>query len=126
MKFLLLVLLALPQQEKLTEYDYAASFCAQIGGERQSYVENRKRVAEVDCLTEQYAIEVDFAYKWQECLGQAAFYGLLWQRDPGCALIVGPKDERFLDRARRTVDSLCIAIGNVCRRIQIFEIRHGP
>ena len=36
-----------------------------------------------DCLNAQYAVEVDYTYKWAEGVGQALYYAELHQRTPG-------------------------------------------
>ena len=59
----------------------------------------------VDCLTKELAVEVDFAPKWHECIGQALYYGRKTKRIPACVLILenGDNDMRFLYRLRYTV-----------------------
>lgn len=59
----------------------------------------------IDCLTDTLAVEVDFANKWAECIGQALYYGRKTRRTPACVLILenGEKDNRFLYRLRYTV-----------------------
>ena len=59
----------------------------------------------VDCLTEKYAVEVDFAPKWAECIGQALYYGKMTGKQPACVLIMerGEKDLKYLRRLRRAV-----------------------
>ena len=53
----------------------------------------------LDCLTDDYAIEFDFAPKWAESVGQALYYSLKTGRQPGVVLImVNDGDERYLER----------------------------
>lgn len=55
----------------------------------------------VDLLTETEAIEVDFAPKWAESIGQALWYAAQTGRRPAVALIVsGPRDARYSARIR--------------------------
>lgn len=42
----------------------------------------------VDCLTDQYAIEFDFAQKWAEALGQSLHYARMTGRTPAIFLIL--------------------------------------
>ena len=42
----------------------------------------------VDILTEDYAIEVDFATKWAEAIGQALHYARMTGRKPGVIIII--------------------------------------
>jgi hypothetical protein len=55
----------------------------------------------VDCLTDDYAIEVDFAKKWAESVGQSLYYADVTGKNPGVGLIVGKKDKRYLKRLNR-------------------------
>jgi hypothetical protein len=41
----------------------------------------------VDCLTEEYAIEVEFDYNWKESIGQALHYAEATNRSAGILLI---------------------------------------
>ncbi len=53
----------------------------------------------VDILTEYYAIEVDFATKWAEAIGQALFYAAKTNTRPGILLIMEYEtDTRYLER----------------------------
>ena len=55
--------------------------------------------ARVDCLTEEYAIEFDFAPKWAEAIGQALYYAKKIGKKPGVVLIMeGDRQQRFADR----------------------------
>lgn len=55
--------------------------------------------ARVDCLTEEYAVEIDFAPKWAEAVGQALYYAIMTGKKPGVVLILRNEgDKRFLKR----------------------------
>ena len=55
----------------------------------------------VDCLTKEYAVEVEYAPKWAESIGQALYYAQSTGRKPGVLMILqNDKDERFLKRLR--------------------------
>ncbi len=45
-------------------------------------------IGRVDCLSHSYAIEVDFATKSYECIGQALAYAAFTGKCPGCLLII--------------------------------------
>lgn len=65
----------------------------------------------VDCLTEDYAIEFDFAAKWAEAVGQSLYYALKTCRKPMIALIVeSDKDWRYINRAREICDKYGITL----------------
>lgn len=42
----------------------------------------------VDCVTNIYAIEVDFANKWAEAVGQSLYYALCLNKKPAVVLIM--------------------------------------
>lgn len=46
----------------------------------------------VDCLTDEYAIEYDFANKWAEAVGQSLYYAEKTGKKPAIMLIL--KDEK--------------------------------
>lgn len=52
----------------------------------------------IDCLTDEYAIEVDFGRKWAEGIGQALYYGHMTGKKPAVLLILKEGDERFIRR----------------------------
>jgi len=91
---LLLLLVLFPSNAfAKTERDYQDEFC--IDGVKEYILDDKTRV---DCLTEDYAIEIDYAKKFYECIGQSIYYGLQTKRQPACALIVGENDEKYLKR----------------------------
>jgi len=95
-KFLILVIAAAVYGSVCAaEKDYVRHHCILVGGHIEYRLPDRTRV---DCLTADNAIEFDWAYKWGECIGQAMYYGAMTDRRPMCALIVGPSDQRFIDR----------------------------
>ena len=79
------------------ERDYQVPFCKALDGEIEYVLEDRTRI---DCLTDIYAIEIDYAKKHHEAVGQALYYGIVTGRKPAVALIVGINDKRFLNRLR--------------------------
>ena len=56
----------------------------------------------MDCLTNQYAVEFDFAPKWHECIGQALNYAEKTGKQATCVLIMerGERDLKYLKRLR--------------------------
>jgi len=50
----------------------------------------------VDCLTDKYAIEVDFSKKWKEAIGQALYYGVETNKQPAIAIITNGHDDNNL------------------------------
>lgn len=75
---------------------YQQAFALLIGGETEMILKDRTRV---DIVTETHAIEVDFAEKWAESIGQALHYEGMTGKKAGVLLVIrGREDERFLDR----------------------------
>lgn len=104
---LFLFLLASPAEAKRKHLEkiYAEAFCEQLGGEEEYILLDRTRI---DCLTKEYAIEVDFADKWAECAGAPIHYAFMTCQPgskvpcvkPACALILeNPEnDKKYLKR----------------------------
>ena len=63
----------------------------------------------IDILTETEAIEIDFAHKWAEAIGQSKYYSALSGKKPAIILLYGSKekDKDFLYRCQ----SICIKDG---------------
>lgn len=58
-----------------------------------------------DILTAAYALEVDFANKWAEAVGQSLHYSLQFNRKAGIVLIVErPADYKYLRRLKSVID----------------------
>ena len=53
----------------------------------------------VDLLGD-YAVEVDWAPKWAEGIGQALYYSLVTGKPPGVVLLMKKGDERFVYRGQ--------------------------
>jgi hypothetical protein len=79
------------------ERDYQRRFCHEIGGMMEVRLADRSRV---DCLSDEYAVEVEFGRKWAEGAGQALYYAEMTKRRPAVALILGKsrRDRRYLER----------------------------
>ena len=81
--------------------------CNELNGTMEYVLFDRTRV---DCLTDKYAIEVDFAKKWAESIGQALYYADVTNKEPAVALIVGEDDERYVERVKRVAKTHGIEI----------------
>lgn len=96
-----MILLSLPCQARhmFREDVYQAYWCGKHDGILEYKLNDNTRV---DCLTERYAVEVDFANKWAECIGQSLHYGHKTHRQPACLLILEnpEKDIKYLKRLR--------------------------
>ena len=59
---------------KHKEKYYQTELCNSLDGVMEQSLLDRTRV---DCLTDVYAIEVDFAKKWAESVGQSLYYAAM-------------------------------------------------
>lgn len=79
---------------------YQEQWCTAQGGQIEVVLPDGTRC---DCLTKTHAVEVDFARKWAESLGQALNYARQTRRAPGVLLILErPEDARAAERLRAT------------------------
>lgn len=68
-------------------------------GRQEVTLPNRTRV---DCLTSHYAVEVEFAPKWQEAIGQALNYASQSGKKPAILMIVEKQNDwRYYRKCRR-------------------------
>lgn len=108
---LIAILLACPAFSHASlhpERDYQRAWCESAGGVREFVLPDRARV---DCLTRTHAVEVDFAPKWAEAVGQALYYSIETGRRPGILLIMEKNgDERFLKRLMAVTDVAGITV----------------
>ena len=72
------------------EKDYQNYFAKKIGGEIEVTAGDRTRC---DILTKTHAIEVDFADKWGEAIGQSLNYGFQFNRKAGIVLILESEND---------------------------------
>ena len=97
----------LPKGKKHEKY-YQTKMCNKLGGKIEYVLFDKTRV---DCLTKEYAIEVDWAKKWAEGIGQALYYAEITHRKPAVGLIVGDsKDDKYLKRLRTVAKEFNIKV----------------
>lgn len=101
--------------KKHNEKYYQTLLCNKLGGLMEQSLLDRTRV---DCLTDEYAIEVDFAKKWAESVGQSLYYAEMTEKKPAVGLIVrkNKKDKRHMKRLKVLAKKY---------NITIFEIERG-
>ena len=100
MKYLIILIALILSDQTLAqkaqkEDFYAELWCDSQGGESEVRTTQGTRC---DCLTSEYAVEVDFDQKWAEGLGQALHYGVEFDRQPAVLLII--KDHDGKDRTK--------------------------
>ena len=87
---------------------YQNIWCAGMGGIEEKQMANGRRI---DCLTENYAIEMDFARKWQEALGQSLEYSILSNKQAGIVLILTKEsDNIYWNRLNLVVNTFDLPI----------------
>lgn len=90
------LLLLLPVTASAIEKAYQDKWCAEMNGQTEVVLPDRARV---DCVTKDYAVEIEFAHKWAESIGQSLYYGIALKKKPGVVLIVAPwGDEKYVAR----------------------------
>jgi len=66
------------------EKDIASKWCEEQGGQSEYRTIN---ATYVDCLTNDYAVEAEFDYKWKESIGQSLHYAQATGKKPGILFI---------------------------------------
>jgi len=92
----LILLLAL-QAQPHNEVEWSAYLAEGLGGPTEVRLFDDSRV---DILTETYAIEVDWAKKWPEAIGQSQYYGIITGKEPGVLILTkdAKADRKYLYR----------------------------
>lgn len=100
-----------PKQEddnvKKNEKYYQTRMCQELGGKMEYVLPDKTRV---DCLTDEYAIEVDFAKKWAEAIGQSLYYAQITGKKPAIGFIVEDGDDRYIKRVKTVSEKFEIKI----------------
>ena len=88
---------------KFQESDYRDYICSKLNGKIEHVLDDGSRV---DCLTEANAIEVDWAKKWSEAIGQALYYSSKTGKQAGIVLIISdPGERRHLEKIKQVAIS---------------------
>ena len=92
-----------PIQTKMYEKDYVVQYC---DGIKEYVLPDKTRI---DCLTDEYAIEFDYAKKWAESIGQSLYYAKKTGKKPAVAIIIDDeKDLKYIQRIRETDENITI------------------
>lgn len=84
------------KKRPIKESEYIKTYCKRFGGVIEYKL---KDGTFVDCLTDDEAIEFDFADKWAEAVGQSLHYAIMSGKKPAIALIVlSEKEFRFVKK----------------------------
>lgn len=96
--FLLLAcLLIADEPRRLTENEHSDKLAEKYNALREVVLWDKSRV---DLANNEYVIEVDFAHKWTEAIGQALYYSIADGRKPAVLLLWSPGDERYIYRCQ--------------------------
>jgi hypothetical protein len=88
-------LTAFSQKHQREKY-YQNIFADMIHGKTEVVLPDKARV---DIVTDTFAIEVDFASKWAESIGQSLYYAEKLHKKAGILLIIkGNDDQRYTER----------------------------
>ena len=78
----------------------------------------------VDILTDDLAIEIDFASKWYEAIGQACHYSRMTGKRPAILLIVKEQyQEKYIEPARKASRITKVKVGDDYHSIAFFVYR---
>jgi len=100
-----------------TENDYSDVLANQLDGQREVRLWDDTRV---DILTDEYAIEVDWAYKWAEAIGQSLYYGIVTGKKPMIIILIkdNTKDKKYIYRCQ----TICTKYGIKLKSYKIQEL----
>ena len=91
------------KEHNYREADYVNAYC---NGDIEYILNDKTRV---DCLTDYYAIEFDWAKKWAESIGQSMYYSEMTGKKPAVAIIMKRKhDEKYIQRIRKANKNITI------------------
>lgn len=89
----------------MSEKDYVNAYC---DGEIEYLLEDNTRV---DCLTDTYAIEFDYAKKWAESIGQSLYYSKMTGRKPAAAIIIkNANEQKYINRIFKAAPNITVFV----------------
>ena len=109
--FIIAIFITLPvfAKHKHLEKEYQTAWCNAHNGIMEYKLDDNTRV---DCLTNGYAVEFDFASKWAESIGQSLYYALKTDLKPAVVLIMEKpaKDLKYLNRLYQVSNKFGITV----------------
>jgi len=111
--FILLIIISISVQAKYHKHKHLEKWYQQKCSKTLNGIqEYRIKGVRIDILTKDYAIEVDFAQKSYEGLGQSLYYSIISNKKPGLILIVENHriDLKYVLRAKRVCIKYKIAL----------------
>ena len=110
MRYLITILLIISTNTfaaNRSEKSYQQQWCPTLQGSLICHLADN---TVCDCLTATHTWEFDRAPKWYEGIGQSLHYARVSGKRAGIVLIVGPKDQRYLDRMTSLIDHYSLPI----------------
>ena len=99
---------------------YQRIFCDQVHGQMEYRLYDRVRV---DCLTPNYAFEVDFGRKAYEAVGQALYYAMETGKKPGIVLIQETRrDNAYIGRIKKLARKYGIAVYIINKKLEVRKV----
>ena len=100
------------------ELSYQHAYCSMHNGIEEYELPDKTRI---DCLTDEYAIEFDFANKWAESIGQALHYGIQSGKKSKVVLILDSKYKQqqmvYVERIKKIGQAYGIEVEYVSEEI---------
>ena len=103
----------------MSEAEYQKEWCAKHNGEIDYKTQEKTTV---DCLTDTYSVELDYAEKWVQAMRKSRDHSLSTGKAPGVVLILqNSADEKHLFKLRQVVEKrrLGIKIWTVGRDVEL-------
>jgi hypothetical protein len=103
----------------MSEAEYQKEWCAKHNGEIDYKTQDKTTV---DCLTDTYSVELDYAEKWVQAMRKSSDHSLRTGKAPGVVLILqNSADEKHLFKLRKIVEKrrLGIKIWTVGRDVEL-------
>lgn len=95
-------------ETKISDYKEADYVRENCNGKIEYLLSDKTRV---DCLTDEYAIEFDWAKKWAEGIGQSLYYSKMTGKKPAVALIIkSPEEQKYADRIHKADTSIKVIL----------------
>ena len=110
--FFVLTTSAYTQSSPRYEKDYADYIQSLIGGEREVQVVGGR----ADLVTDEYAIEIEWAPKWKEAIGQCLWYAMNTGKKPGIILIIeNPNQFKYFQQLNSALE-----FSNLDKSIRVY------
>ena len=103
-----LVAISAPAEQLHSEKYYQMRWCFSHGGMVGIMLGDKTRC---DCVTESHAIEIEFADKWADAIGQSLYYSLQTGKIAGIVLILESEtDHKYWEQLNSTIENFELPI----------------